>query len=431
MKMAEVIVQHLVDLGMRHPAESTIGLITCLVASTEDVEEQTGSRLHALLGTVKSVIRTKTTRAKQLKRDPDPYYVRLPQDPQGLDRVLRQTFFADGFTAPVRQLLATREDAARTMPLRKTHRSIAQAKALPPYPWPAMGGMGMYPSMPLPYYGMPGCVPSQGHVVDPQINLQLLRPQGGSLALPALPAPALPAPQAQPPTVVTGLASTPAPLRQLLERANTAETATMPAAPLALEDRTPVGTGMAASALPEPQQSVVVAAGSQTADSMESVAAPHDKLEGTLAFCEAPKSGALPGKLAQSVAKLAQQEYGRTLDLPQGQTSEPEHGPQKKPAGRAAPKPKPMASKPKALAKGKAATKPKGSAKAKAAAAAMKKPAAASSGKRPASSLSVDAAKQITRAQSFARKPQGCSKCRQRRGCTRSCWLGRGLELID
>jgi hypothetical protein len=59
---ADVLVNYLVDtLGLRHPSEPTNAVITALVACCSG---ENSMQLQTLLQTVKSVLRTRTTRAR-------------------------------------------------------------------------------------------------------------------------------------------------------------------------------------------------------------------------------------------------------------------------------------------------------------------------------------------------------------------------------
>lgn len=61
----------------------------------------------------------------------------------------------------------------------------------------------------------------------------------------------------------------------------------------------------------------------------------------------------------------------------------------------------------------------------------MKKPASAAKKTKPTKAMKQDKPKKgiITEKMRMKLMPEGCSKCRYRKGCTNSCWLGRGYQL--
>ena len=98
LRKIELVSQHMVALGLRHPLERTMATLAALIAISgneqmdEDVMRQTN-----LLSTVKSVVRTQTIRAKQLATPLlGGYLIELPATLEGLPQPLRNQFFPNG-----------------------------------------------------------------------------------------------------------------------------------------------------------------------------------------------------------------------------------------------------------------------------------------------------------------------------------------------
>lgn len=104
LKKVETLSRYLVDLGLRHPSERTMTTLAALVShlggqhSDEDVP-----KLQALLATVKSVLKTHVTRAKQVGLPGfSNYLVTLPSTVAELPGPMITHFFPTGaFTPPV------------------------------------------------------------------------------------------------------------------------------------------------------------------------------------------------------------------------------------------------------------------------------------------------------------------------------------------
>ena len=400
LRKIEGIVGHLIDMGMRHPTESTSALLACLVAPELDLVSDNLPRLHDLLQTVKSVVRTKVLRAKQLQQPPPGgnYVISLPNDPQFLDPAIRAACFAQGFFPPPATFdLVRRTQRARTMPLRKTHRSLALEQSVQNAPlWPALPqgiSMPMGPMAALAYmHG--GHAWQGGNWQGPHVNFQI-----NPLASASSSGAAAPQTRMQRMLTAAGLEA---------ERRASTTRPEVPQPPLALED---IDRQQAATE----QQPLADLPPTQPAEPAEVL--PANLAEGGV---EQPK---LPNKLAASVSALAAAEYGQQVSLPpkfNGDEDMDAPAVRRKPAAKLPAASKAATKKPSAKLPAKALQhKGKETPSLKRPAAAFKKPASKSS--------SSDA---ITRAAAIKLRPQGCSRCRGRAGCTPSCWKGRGKQLI-
>ena len=123
LKKAELLVQHLVLMGMRHPSEFTAAVITALIAP----EESEAERQFALLSTVQSVIRQKVSRATLVQQGVHGNYMTsLPHAFNRLDAGLRANCFPQGYCPPRRDTSMILH-AARSIPLRVTNNALPRA----------------------------------------------------------------------------------------------------------------------------------------------------------------------------------------------------------------------------------------------------------------------------------------------------------------
>ena len=416
LKKIDVLVKYLVTFGLRHPTERTCAVICALIARNDGMEADT-PRQVALLATVKSVLKTSITRAKQAGMSlPGGYLAVLPADPGNLPQALRSRF--DLVVSPVE--LVPVMHLAHSWALRASNRSVQLARlqqgaiVLPApgvsplallnnpvalqtgHAWAALGQLGVGPV--ASHQGVPGL-----H----------LTPAGVAAAAAA----AAGAPAGR---------QAGGPLRALLDRAQTENLEQSGAA-----QAVSVTPSLSAPAPSAPQVATCGVAGTQAELATQSVSAPVSAavpsatkpsgLEGapaTVPLAVADASAVEPigtaQELEESIAALAQQHYDKELPTSGGNGNSAK----KKPSASA----RTVAKKP--------GTNMAGQRKM----GAMKKPAAANP-KRVAQPkvLKRPAAKacSLTRLEAARERPNGCAKCRNKVGCTPSCWKERGRQLVD
>eukprot|EP00438_Fugacium_kawagutii_P017172 Skav229163 [mRNA] locus=scaffold1381:228696:229958:- [translate_table: standard] len=394
LKKADVLVKHLVSFGLRHPSERTCAVICALVARSDGLEGDT-PRQVALLSTVKSVLKTNITGAKQAGTPlPGGYLTSLPADTGNLPLALRTRF--DLVVSPVE--VAPVLELAFSWALRSTNRSVLLHRfqqgalpfpaALPYHPQAAQSAQAMLAfgqaALPDLTSGIPGF-----H----------LTPAGVAAAAAA-------AGGVQPGRQAGGNQ-----LRSLLDRAEES------APPARAAEVPPQQTSNAQPAALA--SSGAAAVGQPSGESAAVVTTPHvpqttgSDFSGAVPPAAVPQAAVAPigtePELEASVVALANQHYNKDLPSSGGL----DESVKKKPSGRA-----------------KAVAKKPGTNVATKKIAVKKKPAAASSEtkvlKRPASKEST-----LTRLEAARLRPNGCSKCREKVGCTPSCWAGRGRRLVD
>ena len=379
LKKAELLVEHLVLMGMRHPSEFTAAVITALIAPQETAAE----RQFALLSTVKSVIRQKVMRAKLVQQAIHGNYITaLPTSFNGLDANLRAFCFPQGYCPPRRDMSMVL-NAARSIPLRVTNSALPRSGSTN-----ALTGPNMLEAM---RFGAQLALSGAGSSADVIPGLQLLRPALGSSDRFASSSASLALPPSPP---------APAALQGLLARAETPQLALAdaPKKPIA-----PASSVQAQAALPLPEPAPI-----------EEAQPLQQPTEATAADTPEPPTAGL-GKVDAAVQRLAKAHYG--ADMPAMTAGSPSG--KKRPA--AAMVPAPMKKPGAAIKRPAAAAVEKG--------APCKRPAtAAPLGKRPAANVEL-ALPYLSEADRMARKPNGCSKCRQRKGCTKSCWRQRGYSV--
>ena len=140
---AAALATHLVRMGLRHPAERTQALVAAMVTGcTGDFMSDDISRQTTLLATVKSVVKSKVTIAKQqLQPIPGPYLEHLPNAFDALPLEMRQQRFS-GVAPQAPVDLNPFWQAASTWPCRSTHTGVRLVRMQSQLPL-----LGVSPSM--------------------------------------------------------------------------------------------------------------------------------------------------------------------------------------------------------------------------------------------------------------------------------------------
>lgn len=425
LKKVEVLSRHLVNLGLRHPSERTMCTLASVVSHcTGDHNDEDAAKLQALLQTVKSVLKTHTTRAKQVSSPLFAYMQTLPASVAGLPQLMRNHFFPGGACqAPVD--LARIYASAVLWPCRSTNRQITLARQV-------LGGnvlMNGPASLSMvaqqaalqtaaAFATLSQSSQSGGEVPGLQIlpagHRAIANGQGQSSALAAL----MDRAQSQ------VAASVPA----LMDRAQSQGAASVPA----LMERAQSQAAASVPVVVDRDQSQGVAA--VPAMAPVTVPAPAASegpgaLENSGVVTEIPAVGAEQAQqeLECCVLGLAEQHYGSTLpDLPDvhgPDDSNKQRAKRGRPAGqlkKPAACPKTVAKKPAAQVK-RACQKPARNTKS-----VSKKPA----GNTKTVSKKADHTKTVTRQQALRQRLEGCARCRHTAGCCPSCWTQRGYRLL-
>ena len=125
LQRVDAVVGYLVgSLGLRHPSDPTVAVITAVCAAGA---EQSMMQLQSLFATVKSVLRTATARARMVATPlPGNVYIEvLPNNADELPVAVRQAAAPQGF-APIPATIDHQEilRVARSIPLRSTNRQV-------------------------------------------------------------------------------------------------------------------------------------------------------------------------------------------------------------------------------------------------------------------------------------------------------------------
>ena len=411
---AEALVAHLIKMGLRHPAERTQALVACVVCGgagdfmTDDVSRQT-----TLLATIKSVIKNKITRAKmQNVAIPGPYLEQLPNEFDALPLEMRQQVFA-GIAPNCPLDLNPFWQAAATWPCRSTHTGVRLVRMQSQLSVPGALQAAMIAQH----------AAAQAVQVLPAANGVLNAGIPGFQLLPAGVEAAAAAAAARGSMGGTTQSSQ---LQSLMNRAREpAGSQETPARQLALP--APEVEELPGSRPVERREVVPAVAATEAAPENSTVPASAVEAEAVAAEAAVPLPSSQPSALEAAVADLASAHYGLDVGHWSGNTAVC-----KKPAAKAMRKP----------ASAKATTEPtapvlpapqqkeQGGPRPKSVAKSLKKPAASSakaSMKRPSAKKKV--LQPLARAESVRRRPRGCSRCREVRGCTPSCWIRRGYKL--
>ena len=423
---ADVLVNYLVDtLGLRHRSEPTNAVITALVACCSG---ENSMQLQTLLQTVKSVLRTRTTKARVsgLPLPAGAYIEVLPNQVDELPSNIREAVAPQGFAAiPDGVDLATVLQTARLIPLRSTHREVQTQRQLQ-QGVPAMLGM---PAMDPRAAGWQ--MLQTAHMAQTAFSF------ANSLAMagcPRVPEGELSNLQFFPSGNRQREAQAPSSsVRALMDRAEaTLETPSVPPA-----GSTPASAAEAPAPLPRPVADLP-ATEEEVADGATTGAeqGPDTAL--------APSNPVMPTHVSEAMERLAKTYYGK--ELPQSEeTAVPGTACKRPAAAKGRPRKRPAAAMPSASAEAVDCSKSVASA---GKAAPMRRPAAschsdkqrgqmksmktavAAVKKRPAASSAAAAKTRcITRKQQLKWRPSGCTRCRSTRGCCPSCWVLRGYKV--
>lgn len=414
LKKVDVLARYLVDMGLRHPSERTQTTVASLVSHVSGQHnDEDFSKLSTLLQTVKSVLKTHMTRAKQVGA---PVFTNnlltLPATVAELPAAMRNHFFPAGAFAPPMDMIPIHASAA-IWPCRSTNRQAGLNRQV-------SGGADLVVA-----------VPASVTMAAQQAALQtaaaftaMSRTSGGGLELPGLEI--TPAGQ----RLIANAQGRASSLGALLDRA---EAQVVPGtAPQSVAADTCGGSGSTAApalALENGTPAPPLVAESKT--SVVAAAPTQIPVEPATVQEQVPVSeaDAAQADLEKRVLGLAQSHYGATLsELPA--LDETDNGESKKrPAARnqAAKRGRPAAS---ALTVKKEIGKTVGvqkkpSVKAKP----LKKPAACV---KPTAEKCAAAKtlKVLSRKEALKQRPKGCGRCRQTPGCCPSCWTQRGYRVL-
>ena len=390
---AQEVLDWSIRLGLRHPSEGTLAMITRLVSLPVPMNEETRPKLHQTLQTVKSVAKNRLLRARLAGVAPPVQLLLLPDNTAHFPPQVATQFFPNGFTPPALALADLRADA-RLVPLRCTNGILNQGFSR---------GAGSEQAVRQLVQVMQTAM-GQACPVEPELpNFQLFpRQQSGPLAAVAQP------PQSQ--------------LQSLLQAA------ARPAQPAA----TPL---LALTDGPAPEVVQVATQPSALAESTPAATPANQERElqeGSLqqqAVPPKPESQQPPsavsgaGAVAASLQVLAAQHYGAELPDLSAESGVPDPAPSKPAPGTSG---EGRGKGGRGKGRGKKQVQPTVQ-KASTEPAAMRRPAAAAQKKRPAASRSSNT---LTVEECRRLRPSGCSKCRRRPGCCPSCWRGRGMVVI-
>ena len=440
---ADAVVGYLVNsLGLRHPSEPSLAVITALVACRS---EENLAQLQSLLATVKAVMRTMVSRARisGLPLPAGHYVETLPNQVAQLPVAVREAAAPEGFAqipdcVDLDKILQT----ARAIPLRSTHRDVQLQRQLQQGSAAILGiggfqGMQMLPTAHMAQAAMVMAqgLAMQNNVQPQEAELKNLQIFGNRAAA------------AQP-----GHAS----VRMLMDRATASAVASVPASSSAAvgAPAAPAAPVEAMERVEDPALADSVAGpaphepGPEHAEELSLVPAGGEGGD-TQGAADAYGQVAAPQHVSEAMDRLAQSYYGK--GLPEPVAAEKEEGGIKRPAAaKGRPRKRPAAAT-SSLGSVSAETKSeeksvgpetgamKRPAANKVVAAKMcqrgavpgcnKKPAAASK-KAAASSASRGGAKGlVTRKQQLKLRPSGCSRCRNTPGCCPSCWTHRGYRV--
>ena len=420
LKKIETVSRYLVDLGLRHPSERTMTTLASLVSHVSGQHnDEDAARLQALLATVKSVLKTHVTRAKQVAMPLFSNYLAvLPATVLELPEPMRSRFFPTGAFAPpvdVNPIFAS----AAIWPCRSTNRQVALTRQLTAAGNPVTDGMNR-----LTMVAHQAALQTAAALVALNGGAAMPVEGGGGGFLPGLEI--LPAGrEAMARAQQTNRAS---PLAALMDRAE---------APRREQVVGPGATGATTET-----RGVLQATVSRSCEAVATVAVPQPDVpsEGLATSVQPEVDGSAVdadmAELDRGVRNLAAKHYGASLEaLPEAEPKELETcktRPARK-AKSAAKRGRPAASSSIVQQASKCATSVAKST------AALKKPASAKSVlKKPAASPKTGAKSPVdgrvlqvlTKQQSLRKRPVGCSRCRHTPGCCPSCWTLRGYRVL-
>ena len=422
LRKVDEICSYLIGLGLRHASERTSATVAALVSHMDGENLLEGGQVGrqvAMLSTVKSTLKTHQIRARQLgKPIPGGYLIELPSSIDQLPVELRQQFFQHGLVTPPIDLNAV-WTVANAWPMRATNR---------------LRQLGSVHTMLDLQQGHAAAIATQAAVATAQSLLAIVNP------VPEVNLPGFQ--QFQPGNRINrDVHRRDDALRSMLDQASTASSGNAACSPVLSSLNAPqqlaLTNGEAADAGAE-ILSLGVAAPAVPAASVlhaTSVEASRKDVAAALAPAAQPAgmevspktvvaSGSADAALVErSLAALANAHYDETLPSAVQPSEEPRMC--KRPAAMRVMK------KPAAAAAAKAeASAGKKSFKKPAAAVAATQPTAIAAKKKPATKKAITK-KKITRKEAYKLKPAGCARCRHQRGCCPSCWLKKGIVLVD
>ena len=400
-QVLSMLATHLYQLGLRYPSEVTMSMVFVLV-NYKDTEmwKHNASCLYSEFSNVKSEFKLMLQRCKDLPNVLlGPYMLDLPNSFHELNARVQERVFASQPPADPGLSVEYLQHLHRKIPLRKNNRQVSSSmnafQSQPDWMFALMNALE----------GNKRVQPKQSIVLANGETLPLVASEGAASATADLmivakdqakqaqciPSKALLAPSESQSSQMPALPDLPPAAMPLA----------LPPAPLA-EDVVPKDTST-------PQQSAEAPKPPATAQPCETmpVVAPA-VAQGNSTFDKVMvklKNSLEDRKNAKNQAEKAVSDGPKALAKAKAKakTSKNSKGPKPKPASHKAVKPKPKAGKPKAVKT--MADKPKAS--------------------KPKAELCREIPASLKR--KFA---EGCSRCRYRAGCTRSCWRDRGYQLV-
>eukprot|EP00435_Cladocopium_sp_Y103_P023316 s2895_g5.t1 len=382
LQRADAVVAYLVNtLGLRHPSEPTFAVITALIACRSD---ESLIQLQSLLATVKSLMKTVTTRARisGLPLPAGTYIEALPNQVDQLPANVRLAAAPQGFAAVPNGIdISVILQQARAIPLRSTHRDVQLQRQLEQAPNAAFD------------FWKSGCRAAASMETPRTSNIRMLMDRAEATAADTATAPvlALPAPNA-PAEVESSVPTTAVPTR---------DAATTPAP--------------------------TVAASAPRSDMEAAVSDSAALAEAELDTVEKGRAEPMPSHVSEAMTRLAETYYKQELpDLEPPSSKGTEGVSCKRPAAaKGRPRKRPAACMPPEDA------------------IALKRPAASKVSRTsggPMKSMKTAAGKEkkkkkkskatlVTRQQQLKWRPAGCSHCRHTPGCCPSCWVYRGYRV--
>eukprot|EP00435_Cladocopium_sp_Y103_P062158 s697_g23.t1 len=414
LQRADALVVYLVNtLGLRHPSEPTFAVITALIACRSD---ESLIQLQSLLSTVKSLMKTVTTRAR-ISGVPLPagtYIESLPNQVDQLPDNMRLATGPQGF-APVPEGI----DTSAILQRGSTHRDVQLQRQLEQAPNAAFG-MAPLAGLQMMQTAQMAQAMTMANVFAMQATGQGQEGQLNNLQI----------------FGSRTAASTETPrtsnIRTLMDRAEatSADSATAPLlalpapkAPAEAESSVPTTAVPARDADSTPAP--IVAASARRSDMEAAVSDSSRPAEAELDTVDKGPAEPMPSHVSEAMTRLAETYYKQELpDLASPTSKKPEGVTCKRPAAaKGRPRKRPAAS-----------TPPED-------AIAMKRPAASEgsrTGGEPMKSMKTAASKEkkkkskstlVTRQQQLKWRPAGCSRCRHTPGCCPSCWVQRGYRV--
>lgn len=417
LKKVDTLARHLVAMGLRHPSERTQTTLAALVSHVSGQHnDEDFSKLATLLQTVKSVLKTHVTRARQVSAPVFTHNLQtLPATVAELPEAMRNRFFPAGAFAPPMDMIPIHASAA-IWPCRSTNRQAGLNRQVSGADFLLAGGPSV--TMVAQQAALQTAAAFAAHAFG--------RNAGGGFEVPGLEI--LPAGQ----RAIENAQARTSSLGALLDRAQPQTVPeAAPEAVTAATDGVIADPSTAALALPGGRTTPAPQlAAASVASAAEPVVAAPSIAEPVTAQELGPDGEAQRAQadLEKSVLGLAQSHYGATLPALQAPDGYDDGASKKRPAARnpAVKRGRPAASAAtvkKELGKTGGAQK-KPSARVKP----LSKPAACVKAivKKGAAAKTLTV---VTRKEALKQRPKGCGRCRETPGCCPSCWVSRGYRL--